>query len=150
MTVTSQMTSARSAIAAALTTEFAAEGFTPVNDRLHESMGGDGRTRIGTSPIRSRPMPSNKLVQVSEVLVQFYGKWKKEIDPETRVDPAAIENYVERFLRRMRTSDPGTGTVWYFDVAEVTYPNDPTGNKTRFEARVNAYGNNPAHIETTG
>lgn len=149
-TVTAPETVARQAIKAALEAEFASEGFPVYDDRLHESVGGDGKTRIATSPIRSTPMASNKLVLIHEILVQFYGKWNKEVEPLQRVDPARIENFAERFRRAMQSSDPRDPLAWYFDVREVAYPNDPTGNKTRFEARVAVMGNNTALIETTG
>lgn len=150
MAVTAPETAARNAIKAALALEFAAEGFPIYDDRLHPSLGGEGKTRIATSPIRSTPMASNKMVLITEILVQFYGKWTKKVDNEQQVDPLRIETFAERFRRRMHISDPHRPDAWYFDVREITYPHDPTGNITRFEARVAVVGNNPALIETTG
>lgn len=150
MPVTSAETAARAVIKAALETEFAAEGFPVYDDHLHESLGWDGKTRIGTSPIDSAPLASNEQVLVIRVKVQFYGKWNKEVDPDQRVDPGRIEEYAERFRRRMQTSDPHTDTNWYIRVRRVAYPKDPTGNMTRFEAEVAVIGNNSALIETVG
>ena len=44
----------------------------------------------------------------------------------------------------------GTTTLWYMTVTSVDYPKDPTGNKSRFEATVRAYGQNTALTETIG
>jgi len=151
MTVTSSSTEARLALKALLEAEFAAEQFPVRNDKLHPAVGGDSKTTLGIYPLRQRPQNNNLLVLHNEVMVQFYGRWKKEIDPETRVDPAWIEEKAERFMRMMKNNaDPNTPANWYFTVDSLDYPPDPTGNITRFEARVTCYGNNPALIETTG
>lgn len=148
MTIVAPETEARERIKQLLTTEYAAEGFQVLDDRLDESLGSTG-TRIGVSPITSRPMPSNENVLATAILVQFYGKYKLAIDPKTKVDPAIIETYAERFRRAIRTGDPKTPGVWFFKVLEVNFVNDPTGNKSRFEAQILAYGNNSALLETS-
>lgn len=150
MSVTSGGTEARLALNAIINAEFAAEHITAINDRLHESLGVDG-TRVGTSPNRQRPLPGQELVMTYEIHVQFYLKWRSEIDPKTRVDPAPIETYAERFLRAIQGNPRvGDARLWFFKVTDINYPLDPTGNKTRFEATVLAYGNNSGLMETTG
>lgn len=132
--------------------EFAPEGFTAIFDNLHESLGRT-RTEIGIAPTEEFVNERNAVVQESWVEVRFYDLWTQEISPDTVVDPTRIAGFAERFrdaIRRARASDPGTGMVWYFDVRRVEYPNDPTGNKTRFHATVRAFGNNSGLIETTG
>lgn len=150
MSVTSGATEARLQLNAIINAEFAPENFVVINDHLHESLG-NGGTRLGTSPNRSRPLASNDLVMTHEILFQFYGRWKDDIDPTTKVDPLVIETYAERFMRALEASaHAGTDRMWYYRVTEINYPQDPTGNKTRFEATILAYGNNPVLVETTG
>lgn len=138
------------AIKAAFDAEFAPEGFVMAYDNLHESL---GRTRVdvGIAPIEDYPSGNNSLVQETLVEVKFYDLWKQEISPETVVDPARIASFADRFrqaLRRSQVTDPGTGMVWFFDVRRIRYPNDPTGNKSRFVAEVRAFGNNSNLVET--
>jgi hypothetical protein len=139
------------ALKSVIDTEFAPEGYTAILDNLHESL---GRTRvdIGIAPVEDTLMTGNDVVQETYVEVKFYHLWTQEISPSTIVNPTQITAYAERFrdaVRRAKLSDPGTGQVWYFDVRRVQYPSDPTGNKTRFVARVRAFGNNAGLVETT-
>jgi hypothetical protein len=126
-------------------TEFMAEGFTVVHDRLHNSLGWKG-TIIGLSPEVWRPNARNRLVRETRILVQFYDKYEKElIDPAEHVDPRRITGFAERFeqaVQRQQASVAGTPEVWYFDVDEVAFPNDPHDNKTRFHAVVLVRGQN--------
>lgn len=148
--VTSPSTEARAALKAIIDAEFAVEGFTVLNDRLHESLGNNG-TRLGISPNRERLLSGNDTVLTVEIFFQFYGKWNEEIDPTTKVDPAKFENYAERFRRAIEAaSHVGDSHLWYFRLLEVNYPPDPTGNKSRFEATLLGYGNNAALVESTG
>lgn len=140
------------ALQAVIAAEFEPEGFTAIRDNLHESLG-RSRTAIGIAPSEDRVRENNAVVQETYVEVRFYDLWTQEISPDTVVDPALITGYAERFrsaLRRAKAMDPGTGEVWYFDVVRITYPNDPTGNKSRFHATIRAYGNNSGLVETTG
>lgn len=141
-------TEARAALKSLIESAFSAEGFTVANDHLHESLGNKG-TRIGVSPNRSSPTSSNNFVLEMQIFVQFYAKYKLEIDPLQSVDPATIEGYAERFREALRTGDPNTSRVWYFQLTNLNYPLDPTGNKTRFEATVVARGNNTALLESS-
>jgi hypothetical protein len=132
--------------------EFEEEGFTAIRDNLHESLG-RSRVDIGIAPVEDRVRESDAAMQETYVEVRFYGLWTQEISPDTVVDPALITGYAERFrdaLRRSSATDPGTGEVWYFQVVRITYPNDPTGNKSRFHAQIRAFGNNSGLVETTG
>jgi hypothetical protein len=149
MTLTAPETQARTALNTLITRTFSAEGFPVANDRLHGSLGSEG-TRIGISPVQSRPRTGNSYALRMEILVQFYGKWNKEINPNQKVDPAKIEGFAERFRQALRTGDPDTSSVWYFSLDRMSFPPDPTGNITRFEATIEALGNNTALLETTG
>jgi hypothetical protein len=147
-------TSAYEVVATAIKTifedEFSEEQFVMIFDNLHESLG-RSRVDVGIAPDEDVVSPANALVQETWVEVRFYDLWKQEISPETQVNPVRITNFAERFrdaLRRQQATDPGTGQVWFFDVRRIRYPNDPTGNKTRFVASIRAYGNNANLVET--
>lgn len=148
--VTAPITIARNKLIAVLTAEFAAEGWVPVADILHKSLGRDGKTRIGVSPMRESAIANNALLQRHTILVQFYRPWKDIIDPDQIVDPTDIETLAERFKRSLVRNDPDTNSAWYFELQDIEYPHDPTGNATRFEARVIAWGSNTSLVETTG
>lgn len=139
------------AVITVFNTEFAPEGFTMIPDRLHESLG-RFRVDVGISPDEERANIRSRIMQEHYLSVQFYDLWTDEISPDTQVNPFKITAYAERFkeaLRRSQATDPGTGDVWYFDVDRIQYPNDPTGNKTRFVASIRAFGNNTNLVETT-
>jgi len=150
MPVTSAYEQVATQLKTIIDTEFSADGITAIFDNLHESLGRD-RVECGIAPIEDVMMERNGIVQETWVEVKMYDLWTQEISPTTLVDPSAITNKAERFRRAVRAAnDAGTGVLWYFDVVRVQYPNDPTGNKTRFVARVKAFGNNAGIIETTG
>lgn len=136
------------AVIATFEAEFAAEGFKMIPDRLHESLG-RYRVDVGISPTEEAPTIRDRNTENHYVLVQFYDLWDEKIDPTTQVNPYKITAYAERFKRALRDSqDPGTGRVWYFDVDRILFPNDPTGNKSRFEMTIRAWGGNSNLIET--
>lgn len=133
-------------------TEFLVEGFTMVPDNLH---GSQGRTRVdvGIAPADDGDVVSanDNVVQETWLDVKFYGLWKQEIKPTTEVSPYIVTAYAERLrnaLRAATATNPKTGQLWYFDIRRVRYPNDPTGNKTRFVMTIRAFGNNSGLIET--
>lgn len=143
-------TEARNALIAALTAEFAADQFPVRDDKLHGSIGKDG-TVIAVYADRMISSPANRYVGEVECVVQFYGKYDLKVDPTQTVSPSTIEARADRFRTALRQgTDPNTGSVWYFTLERIEYPDDPTGNKTRFEAYVRARGNNTALVETTG
>lgn len=130
-------------------TEFAPEGFTAIFDNLHESL---GRTRvdIGIAPLEDIVRSTDFLVQETMVEIRFYDLWKQEISPETLVNPTRITDFAERFRAALREFNQSrSGQMWFYNLLRIAYPNDPTGNKTRFVATVQALGNNAALIETT-
>lgn len=150
MSDTAPETQARAALHALLVSTFGGDHPATVqikNDRLHPSQGSKG-TVVGTSPVRSYPDQHNAQQLDIEILVQFFGRWRKEINPEQSVDPAAAEAFAERFRAALRDGDPDTNGVWFFRLTSLDFPPDPTGNITRFEARVVAVGNNTALLET--
>lgn len=131
-------------------TEFTPEGFSARHDRLHESLGWN-ETAIGISPIAQFPVPRGAAAMETQVRIQFYSKYFRDIDPEQAVDPNIIARFADRFMRAVERADvtiPGTPEVWFFRVTRIDYPLDPTGNNSRFEATVVATGNNVALVET--
>jgi hypothetical protein len=138
------------ALQAIIAAEFADEQFTAILDNLHESLGRE-RVDIGIAPTEDYPRESNELTQETLVEIRFYDLWTQEISPETVVDPSQITGYAERLKSAIRVAEAqeaGTSEVWYFTVRRTTYPNDPTGNKTRFHMQVRAFGNNAGLTET--
>lgn len=144
------MPSAYSVVAAAvkgvIDAEFAAEGITAIHDRVHASNGWK-RPIVGISPESQTPRSGNEFLLDTRVLIQFYNTWDKEIDPEQVVDPRTITDYAHRLMQAIESqqaSYAGSSQVWYFKVENVQYPNDATGNKTRFHMTICAYGDNTA------
>jgi hypothetical protein len=143
-------TQAREALITMLRTTFAGDQFPVKDDKLHASLGDSG-TIIGVYPERTTASSRDNYVNEYELVVQFYGSYTLEVNREQNVSPSIIERQAERFRQAIRSGvDPRTGAVWYFNVTRISYPDDPTGNKTRFEATILARGNNSALIETSG
>lgn len=130
---------------------YAAEGFVAIHDDIHEALGYNG-VRVGINPAdQGDVVGANAFVQETWIEVKFYGLWKKEITPETVVDPRIITEYAERFRRAIKASNaPASGVLWYFNLVQIRYPRDPNGNRTRFVASLRAFGNNASLVETTG
>jgi hypothetical protein len=130
--------------------EFAPEGLVAIKDDLHESLGRKAAA-IGIAPLDDVLQPGNDLVQETNVEVKFYDLWQQEINPNTVVDPTRITDFAERFraaVGRGAAAYSGTPELWYFDIRRITYPRDPTGNKTRFVATIRCKGNNVLLTET--
>jgi hypothetical protein len=150
MPVTDPYEVVATALKALIDAEYSVEGYTAIHDHLHESMG-IGKTSIGISPLRQDQLTGNAVVGQTWVKVQFYDVWNPEINPTQQVNPFRITNYADRFRRAVQAQQAGTlgsPEVWWFEVVRIEYPHDPTGNKSRFEATICAYGDNPSLIET--
>lgn len=133
-----------------LNTEFAAEQWKVEHDNLHDSLGSAG-TRIGVSPVREAPAAGNMVHLQTTLQVKFLGRYNLDINPEQRVDPRVVVGYAERFRRRIEAARLQTGpTFWFMNVTSIDYPDDPTGNKTRFVATVVASSQNSGLVETVG
>lgn len=130
--------------------EFEPEGVVAIHDNIHESLGVD-RITVGIAPVRETPRTGSTLIQETWVEVRFYDLWEKRVDPAQTVNPFRITAFAHRFrqaIQNQRASYEGSPEIWYFDVTNIEYPNDPTGNKTRFVATIRAYGDNAALLET--
>jgi hypothetical protein len=154
MPTTSSYEQCANALKTIIDTEFAAEGLVAIHDELHESLGSQG-TVIGISTDERGDVvnAANGLVLETWIQVRFQGGYNLQVNPSQTVDPRIITNYAERLRRAIRTANSphfGTSQAWYYQITEIRYPRDPTGNKTRFFATIRAYGNNSALVETTG
>jgi hypothetical protein len=126
--------------------EFTDLTITAVHDKIHESLG-YRRVEVGISPVRESATTGREIQMTSTVLIQWYDLWDKEIDNEQVVNPFLITERADRLRRAIETASAaiaGTPEIWYFKVDNTEYPDDPTGNKSRFEMTVTAYGDNTA------
>jgi len=146
-TVTDPYTILADAIEVVVRNEFDDESFlTFRHDRLHESLGSDGNLYVGVSPEVER---TQGIDMFQQVLIQFYGGFHPDVDPYQEIDPRIIANKAERLRRALaRARVVATSEVWFFDVLDTNYPSDATGNKTRFEMRIQGRGQNSALVET--
>lgn len=141
---------AADALKAIIDAEFAPEGWVALHDSLHPGVGQNG-VRIGIAPEEEAARAGNMIQNDIAITVKFYRRWSDDVDIEKKLDPREIAGFAERFRQAVRDySGPGTGNVWYFNLMRIRYPNDPVGNKSRFEADLVAYGTNTALLETVG
>lgn len=143
---------AATALKTIIDTEFEAERIVAVHDRVHDSLGHDG-IYVGIAPVREAPTANNRAVQETWIEIRFFDLWDKMIDPEQEVDPFPIAGRAERLRRAIKSAVTEgivttSGEMWFMHVDRVDYPDDPTGNKSRFVMIVRAWGNNSALVET--
>lgn len=120
-----------------------------VHDKVHEAVGYNG-PRIGITPIREPMNTRDKLVKETWIEIRYMGRWDKEVTPDQQVDPRVITEQAALLLTAIRNTDVTvSGDMWYFNVELIDYPDDPTGNKTRFFMTLRAWGNNTSLVETT-
>lgn len=129
--------------------EFAPEGVVATHDNLHAALG-QTRVAVGINPIYDQVNGRNTTAMEIWAEVKYYDLWTQEIDPTTVVDPRDIAAKAERFRQAVQAArvTAGNDQVWFFDVMRIEYPNDPTGNKSRFVATLRAFGNNSGLLET--
>lgn len=141
---------AAEALKSIIDAEWTAEGWAAIHDNLHPAIGREG-VRIGIAPEEEAADPGRMIQNNISITVKFYTRWDDEVDYTKKVDPRIIAAHAERFREALRQyNGPYTGNMWYFNLMRIRYPNDPVGNKTRFEADIVAYGNNTALVETVG
>lgn len=131
---------------------FLAEGAAAVHDDLHESLGFDGEWHVGINPDDRGDIVNARtaLVQETWIQVKVFAPWTKMVEPTQAVDPRDITEAAERFRRAIKASgQPATDPMWYFNLVQISYPRDPTGNRTRFVATIRVFGNNASLVETT-
>lgn len=134
-------------IKSVLDAEFVAEGFTTEHTKLLRAAGRDGTDRLATSP-NDADEHNRVVVQLDvEYLIQLYLGFDDTPDETRTVDPTVIVNYGDRIRRAFGPNSSGnTSDLWGLRVTTITYPDDPTGHKTRLEATVVGYADNPAAL----
>src|SRR5688572_11660429 len=124
--------------------EFAAEGWETADDKLLRASGRDGVTRLAVYPDDEHVLPRNQLILLVPVTFQLYLGYDDSIDEHMQVDPGIIEELADRFRRAFEDNSSGTtDDLWYLTLDRIEYPDDPTGNKTRFEATIVGRCDNP-------
>lgn len=138
---------AANALEALLTATF--PGVTVVHDKVHEAIGFKG-PRIGIAPTREIPNARNKLMMEAWIEVRYMDVWDRKVDPAQKVDPRLIAAKAQTLMEAIQsTTVTASGSMWFFNVEMVNYPDDPTANKTRFYMTLRAWGNNASMVETT-
>ena len=137
-------TVARRTVQEIIATEFKDENVQVRSGFADASLGQYGPV-ASVSPVSEEPGVDDRLQLVTTLALEFFASWQPETDPDIPVDPEVIESYVYRLRLALAayTQTPDS-TIWWFQLDEVVYEPDPTGNITRFVASVTAHGNNPA------
>jgi hypothetical protein len=136
------MTIFRDRIMAALEDLFSSEGLIVYDDKLHASLGHENPV-AGVFPIREAPSSRHQIYQEVRIGIQLYMHYDREINPEQTVSPKGIEEWVDRLLRDFdQSSNVNDPNAWYWNVVDVNYLDDPTGNKTRAELTLIGFGPN--------
>lgn len=124
-----------------------APDLTVENDKLPRAAGMDGRTRCACFPEWSGEQVGRVVQLVVRVKVQLYLAFTAEPDENIAVDPATIEGYADRLRRAFGPNSSGlTSDMWYLRLTQIDFPDDPTGNKSRLEATIEAACDNPAAL----
>lgn len=127
--------------------EFTAEGLTVAHDKLPRAAGKDGATVAAVYPEAEYERAGRVIELVVPVVLQIYMAYEAEPDETIVVNPTIIEDYGDRLRDAFRTQSSGnTGDMWFLRLQRIDYPDDPTGNKSRLEARIEGYGNNQASL----
>jgi hypothetical protein len=139
-----------SELRAVLEGEFNGEGITVYDDKLLVASG-ENAAQIGIYPEGEEEYPGNANALLVTVNVQVYNSWSSEWanDPDQHVDPSTIADWADRFRRAVKTHNATRGRVdnlWYFRVTRIQYGDDPTGNRTRFEATVIGVADNDGEV----
>ena len=137
----------RERVKAVIEAEFAAEQFTVADDKLPRAAGKDGAPALACYPDDTTEEARNVTVAVCRVILQLYLAFEPEPDEHIVRDPGEIEAYAGRIRRAFKTQSQGSGSeLWGLRVTRISYPDDPTGNRTRLEAEIRAMGPNDAGL----
>src|SRR5688572_29614965 len=114
-TVVDPYSQVASVLESAIAAEFTDVAYMEIHhDRIHESLGSDGKTHVGISP---DDQTSERIELVQDVTIQYYGPFNLQIDPFQEVDPRLISNKAERLRQKLaEVRTVGTSQVWFFDV----------------------------------
>lgn len=127
--------------------EFAAENYTVEDDKLPRAAGRDGEARLACYPDREVESFQDVNVLEIEVVLQVYLAYEAVPDETIARDPAEIEAVAARLRDAFQTESNGANPdFWFLRLSNIDYPDDPTGNRTRLEARFIARAQNTAAL----
>lgn len=127
-----------------------ADGMPVRNDKLHPSLGHSGPV-AAIYPTGERAHSESGVTNAMQIVVQMFLRYDLEVDPEQTVDPAIVEQRAFQFQQAVqRAASPRNQGVWFYNVVDIDYPDDPTGNKTRYVATLEGFGDRPTLVETAG
>ena len=130
--------------------EFTADNppdLTVEDDKLTRAAGMEGRDRCACFPEDSYEDSRKVICLVVRARIQLYLAYDAKPDENIAVNPAVIEGYADRLRRAFGPNSSGTTSdMWYLRLTRIEYPDDPTGNKSRLEATVEARCDNPAAL----
>lgn len=120
------------------------------DDKLHESLGSAGPV-AAIYPAGERAHSESGVTNAMMVVVQVFLRYDLQIDPEQTVDPGIVEQRAFEFQQAVqRATSPRNQGVWFYNVVDIDYPDDPTGNKSRYVVTLEGFGDRPTLIETAG
>lgn len=146
-------TTAADALKTIIDAEFEDLNVAAIHDNIHESLGAEDRV-VGIAPLRDAPYSGSGVAGDLQIEVRFYDFYMLDVDPTQAVDPRTITTYADRLKRALSGQaavlDPASNDTWFFNWQGTDYPDDPTGNKSRFHMRISAVGDNTSLVETRG
>ena len=146
--MSSPSTEMRDIIIAALNAEFAPEGIVFKSDKMHAAMGNQGHVGA-VYPDSEYTRDRRAIEQITTVYIQVFAKWQKEVDPSQQFDPTLVEGWADRLRTALKAvQTPALDHQWFFFLTQVDYTDDPTGNRSRFLARVQGHSGNSNLVET--
>lgn len=134
-------TASRTRVKQAIQTAFSAEGWTAGDDKFGRSMGKDdahNHANISVTTDFARERPGKAHILDIAILVQFYLGYDAVPDETISRDNTIVEGYADRLRAQFAGAGArvDSGDAWYLRVVGTEYPDDPTGNKTRFEMNI--------------
>lgn len=140
----SAATTVRNRVIEIVEDEFGDEGLVVTNDKLPRAAG-QGATVAAVYPEAEYEAPGRVLELRVPVVLQIYMAYDAEPDETIVVDPSVIEAYGDRLRTAFNTQSSGNSAdMWFLRLQRIDYPDDPTGNKSRLEARIEGYAQNLA------
>jgi hypothetical protein len=134
-------------VKAAADTALGPRGLPPVAyDKLLRAAGKDGVAELAVYPEGAQPKRGQRIELVVPVVLQVYLPFNPDPDEHLAVDPLTIVEHAEAFRQTFAPGTPATDDVWFLRLEGIRYPDDPTGNKTRFEALVEGLGTNDVEL----
>lgn len=128
-------------------TTLAPPDLTVENDKLGRSAGKDGAPRCAVWPEAEEERAGRVIQLTVRVRLQLYLAYVAEPDEGYVVNPRTITAIGDRLRRAFKDQSSGsTSDMWFLRLTAIDYPDDPTGNKSRLEASIEAACDNPAAL----